>query len=117
MFNVVTKLKNRSVHHFLSSIGSVIHVSGTIVKSKKENNIISIHDLNVLATYMTIISFHLQKQASHERAVDHWRRECRLSKHILQERAEYQLYKPSKLNLFVSQSLSCVCSIRRFRRF
>ena len=55
MFNVVTKLKNRSVHRFLSSIGSVVHVSGTIVKSKKENNIISIHDLKVLATYRTII--------------------------------------------------------------
>ena len=117
MFSVVTKLKNRPVHRFLSSIGSVIHVSGTIVKSKKENNIISIHDLNVLATYSTTIPFHLQKQASHERAVDHRRRECRLSEHFLQERAEHQLYKPSKLSLFVSQSHSCVCSIRRFRRF
>ena len=78
-------------------------MSGTIVKSKKgNNNIISIHDLNVLATYSLYSPVHLQKQASHERTVDHWRYRCRLSKHILQERAEYQLCKPNEIELFVS---------------
>ena len=41
----------------------MIHVSGTIVKSKKGNNIISIHDLSVLATYSLVARLmHRNKQ-------------------------------------------------------
>lgn len=52
LFDIVSKMKIRTLWMDGWVLGTVIYVEGFVVKSKRDNNIINIQDLTVLATYM-----------------------------------------------------------------
>ena len=50
LFDLVSKMKIRNLLLNEWILGTVVYVEGPVVKSKSDNNIISIQDLTVLAT-------------------------------------------------------------------